>query len=491
MIRGMTGFGRSSREQAGSKVSVEIRTVNHRYCEIQLRLHRSLAALEPSLRRRIAARVGRGRADVAIRWERLDGEPFKLAINRPMVEGILAGAESLRAEYGLEGTLDLATVLRFPDVMTTRSEEEEIGQENARLLEEAVDEALDRVDEMRRDEGRVIAADLGPRLEQIQRRRQEMAGRAGEIPQQIRRRLEKRLGDLLPADSRLDPGRLEQEAAVLADRADITEELVRLEGYIEQALAVLTDGGTGNGRRLDFLVQEMLREVNTIGAKAGERRMMTSLPGRFTPQRGNLVVLSAPSGTGKTTIARSLVEKVPNLQASVSYTTRRRREGEREGQDYRFVDRSTFQQMAATGGFLEWAEIYGDLYGTGGEATEAVIAGGNDLLLVIDVQGARQVRERVPGALFIFLLPPDYEALLARLRKRGTESSGTETQRLAVAREEIRVWTEYDYLIVNDDLSLSRDAAIAVVMADRQSRRRMAAMAEEIVSTFPTPAGSR
>ena len=203
------------------------------------------------------------------------------------------------------------------------------------------------------------------------------------------------------------------------------------------------------------------------------------------------MVLSAPSGAGKTTIARSLVEQVPNLRASVSYTTRRRREEERDGHDYRFVDRSTFQQMAEGGGFLEWAEIYGDLYGTGREATEAVISGGDDLLLVIDVQGARQVRKEIPGALFIFLLPPDYEALLARLRKRGTESSGTETQRLTVAREEIRVWTEYDYLIVNDDLSLSRNAAVAVVMADRQARCRMAATAEDIVSTFPAPTSSR
>ena len=202
------------------------------------------------------------------------------------------------------------------------------------------------------------------------------------------------------------------------------------------------------------------------------------------------MVLSAPSGTGKTTIARSLVEQVPNLRASVSYTTRRRREEERDGHDHRFGDRSTFQQMAEGGGFLEWAEIYGDLYGTGREATEAVISGGDDLLLVIDVQGARQIREGIPGALFIFLLPPDYEALLARLRKRDTESSGTETQRLTVAREEIRVWTEYDYLIVNDDLSLSRDVAVAVVMADRQSRCRMAATAEDIVSTFPAPTSS-
>jgi uncharacterized protein (TIGR00255 family) len=277
MIRGMTGFGRSSREEAGSKFSVEVRTVNHRYCELQLRLPRALAALEPALRRQITARVGRGRVDAVVRWERLDGESGTVAVNHTAIKGILAAAEVLRGDYGIEGRLDLATILGMSDVMTIRSREEEIGKETVRALEETMGEALDRLDEMRRTEGEIIAADLAPRLERIQEWRQEMAGRAGEIPQQIRRRLEKRLGDLLPEAAHLDAGRLEQEVAVLADRADITEELVRLEGYVNQAVSVLREGGTGNGRRLDFLVQEMYREVNTVGAKAGDGRISSTV----------------------------------------------------------------------------------------------------------------------------------------------------------------------------------------------------------------------
>jgi guanylate kinase len=146
--------------------------------------------------------------------------------------------------------------------------------------------------------------------------------------------------------------------------------------------------------------------------------------------------------------------------------------------------------MAGNGDFLEWAEIYGHLYGTGREESEKVLSGGDDLLLVIDFQGARLVRAHVPGALFIFLLPPSHDALLDRLRRRGTESSGTEAERLEVAREEILAWTEYDYVIVNDDLDASRAAAAAVIRADRQSRRRMAATAEGIASTFPAPTRS-
>lgn len=202
-------------------------------------------------------------------------------------------------------------------------------------------------------------------------------------------------------------------------------------------------------------------------------------------QRGNLIVLSAPSGTGKTTLARRLVASVPRLRVSVSYTTRPRRRDEQAGSDYHFVDRDTFADMAEHDDFLEWAEIYGHLYGTGRQATGEILAGGFDLLLVIDVQGAEWVRKRDPRALFIFLLPPDYQALLQRLRRRGTESSGTEAERLLVAGDEIRAWKEYDFLVVNDDLETSLAAAEAVIVADRQRRNRMETVAEEIVATFP------
>ena len=202
---------------------------------------------------------------------------------------------------------------------------------------------------------------------------------------------------------------------------------------------------------------------------------------------GSLFVLSAPSGSGKTTLARHLVARLPGLARSVSFTTRARRTGETDGVDYHFIDRDRFAAMAAGGGLLEWAEIYGERYGTGAEATTAVLASGVDLLLVIDVQGARQVRQRVPEALLIFLLPPDHGALLARLGGRGTESSGTVAQRLAVARREILAWTEYDYLVVNDELEQAGQAAEAIVRAARQARARMAATASTIAATFPPP----
>ncbi|MFQ5766573.1 MAG: guanylate kinase [Acidobacteriota bacterium] len=202
---------------------------------------------------------------------------------------------------------------------------------------------------------------------------------------------------------------------------------------------------------------------------------------------GQMVVLSAPSGTGKTTVAQGLVDGVEGLKRSVSYTTRPRRAGEEEGVHYHFIRKDEFEAMAARGEFLEWAQIYGELYGTGAAATRRVLEQGMDLLLVIDVQGARWVRRRAPEALFVFLLPPSHEALLRRLRRRGTESTGTEAQRLAAAREEILAWKEYDYIIVNDDLKATHRAAEAVIRAGRQSRRRMELQAGRVIATFPPP----
>ena len=212
-------------------------------------------------------------------------------------------------------------------------------------------------------------------------------------------------------------------------------------------------------------------------------------PGATSP--GRLIVLSAPSGSGKTTLAAGLIERVPRLARSVSYTTRPRRAGEADGVDYRFVDRDTFRAMAEQDAFLEWAEIYAEFYGTSREATQRALQAGDDLLLVIDVHGARWVRKRQPDALFIFLLPPGYAALAERLHNRGTESTGTEAERLRVACNEIQAWKEYDYVIINDDIRAASAAAEAIVRAARQSRERMASAAEAVARTFPLPPGDR
>ncbi|ACH82968.1 MULTISPECIES: guanylate kinase [Acidithiobacillus] len=168
-------------------------------------------------------------------------------------------------------------------------------------------------------------------------------------------------------------------------------------------------------------------------------------------ERGILWIISAPSGAGKTSLARALVAATPQLRSSVSYTTRPPRPGEAEGADYHFVSMEAFTAMAERGEFLEYARVHGNGYGTSEPWVKSQLFAGTDCLLEIDWQGARQVRERLPGqAVSIFILPPSVAALAERLRGRGQDSETVIARRLAAAREELLHYDEFDYLVVND-----------------------------------------
>ena len=200
--------------------------------------------------------------------------------------------------------------------------------------------------------------------------------------------------------------------------------------------------------------------------------------------RGLLLVVSAPSGTGKTTVVERLVDVCPGLARSRSYTSRKARSGERDGVDYNFVDRPVFEAMVARDGFLEWADVFGNLYGTGRAETEALLAQGSDVVLVIDVQGARQVRSRMREAVGIFLLPPSFEVLEARLRGRCQDEEDAIGRRLATARAEVTAVEEYDYVVINDELGRCVDELCAIVTAERARRARRRPGVEPIVKTF-------
>lgn len=200
--------------------------------------------------------------------------------------------------------------------------------------------------------------------------------------------------------------------------------------------------------------------------------------------RGVLFVVSAPSGTGKTTVVEKLVERMPALVLSRSYTSRDAREGERDGVDYNFVSRARFQAMIAAGEFLEYADVFGNFYGTRAADTDAALMTGRDVVLVIDVQGARQVRERGLALVSIFVLPPSYPVLEQRLRGRSKDSPEAISRRLAVAREEVTGYCDYDYVVVNDDLEQCVEALRAIVMAERTRARRARPVAEHIIATF-------
>ncbi len=200
---------------------------------------------------------------------------------------------------------------------------------------------------------------------------------------------------------------------------------------------------------------------------------------------GILLVLSAPSGTGKSSLAQRLLTADPEVEFSVSYTTRPRREGERDGREYHFVDDVRFDAMVANGDFLEWAHVFGKRYGTGREATRGALARGRDVLLDIDVQGARQIRSSGVDAVFVFVLPPDFDTLEGRLRARRTEGEADLAQRLRVARQEAQEYPRYDYLVINGDLERALDEIRSIVRAERQKVARRRGEAQRIVATFP------
>jgi guanylate kinase len=202
------------------------------------------------------------------------------------------------------------------------------------------------------------------------------------------------------------------------------------------------------------------------------------------PPRGLLFVVSAPSGTGKTTVVERLVQIFPDLGLSRSYTSRAMRAGEKGGVDYNFITRERFEAMIADDAFLEWADVFGNLYGTGKAETERELAAGRDLVLVIDVQGARQVRSHGANAIGIFVLPPSFEALERRLRGRSKDSEEAIRKRLATARREIRAVAEYEYVIVNDELDACVDRLRSIVLAERARPRVMAPAVTRIVGSF-------
>lgn len=201
-------------------------------------------------------------------------------------------------------------------------------------------------------------------------------------------------------------------------------------------------------------------------------------------RHGLLFVVSAPSGTGKTTVVERLVQTVADLGLSRSYTSRGIRDGEADGVDYNFITRARFEAMIAAEAFWEWADVFGNLYGTCAADAEAELATGRDLVLVIDVQGARQVRRLRAGTIGVFVLPPSFDVLERRLRGRSKDSEEAMRRRLATARQEIAAVDEYEYVIVNDELDACVDRLRAVVLAERARRPAMTGAIAEITKSF-------
>ena len=213
--------------------------------------------------------------------------------------------------------------------------------------------------------------------------------------------------------------------------------------------------------------------------------MSNSEPGdRSIGGRGLLFIVSAPSGTGKTTLVERLVQRVSGLQMSRSYTSRQARVGERDSVDYNFISRDRFDAMVREGAFLEWADVFGNCYGTSAADTDALLAAGKDVVLVIDVQGARQVRSRGIETVSVFVLPPSAAVLEQRLRGRSKDSEDQIRKRLEVACREVSDFAQYEYVVVNDELDTAVSRLEAIVLAERARVKVMRHQTEQIIDTF-------
>jgi guanylate kinase len=201
--------------------------------------------------------------------------------------------------------------------------------------------------------------------------------------------------------------------------------------------------------------------------------------------RGRVFIVSAPSGSGKSTLVAKLLAEIPDLVFSISYTTRKPRGGEQDGVEYFFAAESVFQKMIGEGQFVEYARVFDHYYGTARHTLEAVLIQGKDMLLDIDTEGAAQVKTKIPDAVSIFIMPPSFEALHERLKRRQLDDEETIQKRLRWASEiEVHRFKNYDYVVINEDLKLSLDLMRSIVAAERCRRERMTQRVENIIKSF-------
>ncbi len=265
----MTGFAQARVEQNGWSLRVSLRSVNHRFLDLHLRLPEGFEGFEPHIRQVVRERIRRGHIDVTLHFE--PAGPAAVQVNRALAEAYLKAAEELRKQLGAKSEPDLVAVLRLPGVIAAAGApggalREEDQERLATQVAACLEDALTRLEEMRRSEGRLLAEEMGRRLECIAENTARIATLAEGSRPAYARRLEARVKELL-GDMALDPARLAQEAALLAERGDISEELARLRSHVEQFQKLLTGDGE-LGKKLDFLLQEMQREANTMLSKS-------------------------------------------------------------------------------------------------------------------------------------------------------------------------------------------------------------------------------
>ncbi len=261
----MTGYGKGSSSDEGISATIELKSVNNRFLDISLKLGNDLQAVESLIKKQIAERLSRGRVEVNLQFERTAEVTFE--VNRPLLSGFLSAMKEMRDEFGISGEPDINVVARLPNVMSPKKED--IGETFLHSVAAALSKALDGLEEMRRKEGGMLKDELASRLNSIEKLLEPIAARSAEVTDEYQQRLSRRITEMLSKSEtqiELDQTRLAQEAAYIADRADISEEIARLQSHLEHFRQIMEEEEEV-GKRLDFLTQELNREANTITSK--------------------------------------------------------------------------------------------------------------------------------------------------------------------------------------------------------------------------------
>jgi uncharacterized protein (TIGR00255 family) len=266
MIRSMTAFAKSSYEGKDFTMDVFIRTYNHRYLDINLKLPLELLHLEGELRSLISRYLSRGRVEMTVKATFLKEGIYQVLINKPLVAKLIHELQSMKGQLGIISEIELGSLLRIPGLIETQTDVQKISRETLDEIKEIIDTCLKSLLQMRAQEGQILAGDISERFDSLTRRVDTIESNSQNHPQDIQSRLEKSLKEVFSVPN-VDPNRLMQEVAYYAERSDVTEELVRLRSHILQCKKLI-DGTEVAGRKLEFLLQEILREVNTVGSKS-------------------------------------------------------------------------------------------------------------------------------------------------------------------------------------------------------------------------------
>ena len=473
----MTGYAAASAGSPRGTLSLELRSVNSRFLDLQFRIADELRAHEPLLRELITARVARGKVDCRLSLAADTGQSVS-RLNADALARLRELAAAAKNAFPEAAPLRVADLLRWPGVIAEDADEESLRAAVGGLCRRALDDLA----AARAREGAKLAAGIVERVRTMRERVERVAPLMPQAIAAYQQKISERLREAIGAS---DDERIRTEVALFAAKGDVAEELERLRVHLDEVQRIL-DAGGAVGKRLDFIAQELNREANTLAAKAlsqaisdcalelkllveqvREQVQNIEVKGRAGKGAGTLFVITAPSGAGKTSLIEALTRDDPSLKLSISYTTRAPRPGEKNGVDYHFVDDAAFLAMRTRGEFLESAEVHGYRYGTSKKVITEALKRGEDLILEIDWQGAQQVRRIYPDCVGIFILPPSIEELERRMRARGQDSDAVIRRRLENAKEELEHSGEFEYRIINKDFDTAQHELAEIIRKER------------------------